>query len=155
MMTASGSRRLPGPSLRVRQALLSRPPNPKGFDAIVSHYVGFFQLIGSPAYPSPEPWMRQRLAMSLRRSYRPRGTARQLVAIAADGDRSALLSQIRMPTQVLHGLADPLVPVAAGRDLAARIPGARLDLVDGMGHDLPMALWPRFADGICAAAGRA
>src|SRR5205807_1841903 len=110
--------------LRVRQALLSRPPNPKSFDAIVSHYVGFFQLIGSPAYPSPEPWMRQRLAMSLRRSYRPRGTARQLVAIAADGDRSPLLSQIGVPTQVLHGLADPLVPCAAGRDLAARIPGA-------------------------------
>ena len=56
--------------------------------------------------------------------------------------------------QVIHGLADPLVPAAAGRDLAARIGNAKLDLVEGMGHDLPVALWPRFADGIGAAASR-
>ena len=93
--------------------------------------------------------------MSVRRSYRPRGTARQLLAIAADGDRSALLSGIKAPTQVLHGLADPLVPAAAGRDLAARIPGARLELIEGMGHDMPIALWPRFVGAIQAAAARA
>src|SRR5258706_2079021 len=115
MMTTSGARRLPGPSFRVRQALLSRPPNPKSFDSIVSHYVEFYKLIGSPGYPSPDPWLRQRLAMSVRRSYRPRGTARQLVAIAADGDRSPLLAQINAPTQGLHRAAGPLVPVAAGR----------------------------------------
>jgi pimeloyl-ACP methyl ester carboxylesterase len=91
----------------------------------------------------------------VRRSYRPRGTVRQLVAIAADGDRSRLLGGIKLPTQVLHGQQDPLVPVAAGHDLAAKIPGAQLDLIDGMGHDLPPALWPRFVAGITAAAGRA
>jgi len=155
MMTSSGSRRLPGPSLKVRSAMLSRPDDPKSFDSIVSHYVGIYKLIGSPGYPAGDEWLRKRLGMSVRRSYRPRGTARQLTAIVADGDRSPMLSQIKLPTQVLHGLADPLVPVAAGRDLAARIPGARLDLIEGMGHDLPMALWPRFADGISAAAARA
>ena len=78
-----------------------------------------------------------------------------MVAIAADGDRSRLLGAIRAPTHVIHGLADPLVPVAAGRDLAARIAGATLDLVEGMGHDLPQPLWPRFVDGIATAAARA
>lgn len=155
MMTTSGSRRLPGPSLRVRGALLSRPANPRNVDGIVSHYVDFYKLIGSPGYPTADEWLKRRLAMSVRRSYRPRGTARQLTAIAADGDRSPLLGQIRVPTQVLHGLADPLVPAAAARDLAARIPGARLDLIEGMGHDLPLALWPRFTQAIEAAASRA
>jgi pimeloyl-ACP methyl ester carboxylesterase len=154
MMTTSGARRLPGPSLRVRGALMSRPAE-STFDGIVSHYVELYKLIGSPGYPAGDAYLRQRLGMSVRRSYRPRGTARQLAAIAADGDRSPLLAGIRVPTQVLHGLADPLVPVAAGRDLAARIPNARLDLVEGMGHDLPVELWPRFTDAIAAAAARA
>jgi len=117
--------------------------------------VQLYKLIGSPGYPSSDDYLHQRMSQSVRRSHRPRGVARQLVAIAADGDRSPWLSQIRVPTQVLHGLDDPLVPVAAGRELAARIPDARLDLVEGMGHDLPQALWPRFADAISAAASRA
>jgi pimeloyl-ACP methyl ester carboxylesterase len=155
MMTSSGARRLPGPSLRVRSAMLSRPADPASFDSIVSHYVELYKLIGSPGYPSTDAWLRQRMAMSVRRSHRPRGVARQLAAIAADGDRSPLLAQVHVPTQVLHGLQDPLVPVAAGRDLAARIAGARLELVEGMGHDLPPPLWPRFVDAIEAAARRA
>jgi pimeloyl-ACP methyl ester carboxylesterase len=154
MMTTSGARRLPGPSLRVRGALLSRPSDPKNFDSIVTHYVELYKLIGSPGYPASDAWLRQRMAQSVRRSHRPRSVARQLVAIAADGDRTPLLTQIKAPTQVLHGTADPLVPVAAGHDLAERIPGARLELIDGMGHDLPVPLWPRFADAISAAASR-
>ena len=155
MMTSSGSRRLPQPAMRVRTAMLSRPDDPKDFDSIVSHYVSIYKLIGSPGYPAGDEWLTKRLSMSVQRSYRPRGTVRQLTAIAADGDRSSLLPRIKAPTQVLHGLADPLVPVEAGRQLASLIPGAKLDLIDGMGHDLPIALWPRFADGISAAASRA
>ena len=155
MMTTTGSRRLPGPSMRVRSAMLSSPEDPRNFDSIVKHYVGIYKLIGSPGYPSGDDWLHKRLSMSVRRSYRPRGTARQLTAIVADGDRSALLGEIKLPTQVLHGLDDPLIPVAAGRDLAARIPGAKLEIVEGMGHDLPVALWPRFADAIGKAAARA
>ncbi len=154
MMTSSGARRLPGPSLKVRGAMLANPADPS-FAGIVEHHVGIYKLIGSPGYPSDDDWLRRRLGMSVRRSYRPRGSARQLTAIVADGDRTALLSHIRAPTQVLHGLDDPLVPVAAGRDLAARIEGARLDIVEGMGHDLPMALWPRFVQAIGEAAARA
>lgn len=155
MMTSSGARRLPGPSMRVRGAMISRPADPKSFDSIVSHYVQIYQLIGSPAYPSGDEWLRRRLSMSVRRSYRPRGTARQLTAIVADGDRSDMLRQIKLPTQIIHGLADPLVPVAAAHDLARSIRDARIDLIEGMGHDLPQPLWPRFVEGIAAAAARA
>jgi pimeloyl-ACP methyl ester carboxylesterase len=155
MMTTSGARNLPGPSLKVRAALISRPKNPRELSSIVEHYVELYGLIGSPAFPVSRDELRERFARSVTRSYRPAGTARQMVAIAADGDRSSLLGAIRIPTQVIHGLADPLVPVAAGRDLGARIPAAALDLVDGMGHDLPQELWPRFVAGIAAAAARA
>jgi pimeloyl-ACP methyl ester carboxylesterase len=155
MMTTSGARRLPGPSLKVRSALISRPNDPRDVASIVEHYVRLYGLIGSPAFPAQPEDLRERLTRSVRRSYRPAGTARQMVAIAADGDRSGLLGSIGAPTHVIHGLADVLVPVAAGRDLAARIPGATLDVIDGMGHDLPAALWPRFVAGIAGAAGRA
>jgi pimeloyl-ACP methyl ester carboxylesterase len=155
MMTSSGARRLPGPSLKVRGAMISRPKDPTNVDSIVAHYVSLYRLIGSPGYPAAEDYLRNRLQMSVRRSYRPAGTARQMVAIAADGDRSPLLARIKAPTQIIHGRQDPLVPVAAGLDLAARIGGAQIDVIDAMGHDLPIPLWPRFAAGIAAAAGRA
>ncbi len=154
MMTSRGARRLPGPSLKVRASLISRPKNPHELTSIVEHYVELYGLIGSPAYPTPKDELRERFRRSVTRSYRPAGTARQMVAIAADGDRSALLGSLRAPTHVLHGLADALIPVPAGRDLAARIAGATLDLVAGMGHDLPEALWPRFVSGIATAAAR-
>lgn len=154
MMTTSGARRLPGPTLKVRKALISRPENPRDIDSVVAHYSGFYRLIGSPAYQPSDAYLHERLGLSVRRSYRPQGTARQMVAIAADGDRSPLLGQIRMPVQIIHGRDDPLVPLPAGRDLAAKIPGAELDVIDGMGHDLPQALWPRFTAGIAQAAAR-
>ncbi len=154
IMTSSGSRRLPGPTLKVRSAMISRPQDPNDVDSVVAHYVKLYRLIGSPGFPADEADLKQRLGHSVRRSYRPQGTARQMVAIAADGNRSKLLAGIKVPTQIIHGKQDPLVPVAAGIDLAAKIPGARIDLIDGMGHDLPAPLWPRFVAGIDAAAGR-
>jgi len=155
IMTSSGSRRLPGPSLKVRSALISRPQDPKNLQSVVEHYVKLYKLIGSPGYPTDDADLHERLGQSVRRSHRPQGTARQMVAIAADGNRTPLLGQIKVPTQVIHGRDDPLVPVAAGHDLAARIAGAELDVIAGMGHDLPVPLWPRFVAGISGAAGRA
>ncbi len=154
MMTTSGARHLPGPTMKARGALMSRP-KASDIDSIVAHYVGLYKTIGSPAYPPGDEWLTKRLNMSVRRSHRPQGTARQMMAIAADGDRTALLGRIKVPTQVLHGAADPLVPVEAGRDLARKISGAEIDVIPGMGHDLPMALWPRFVAGISTAASRA
>ena len=155
MMTSTGARKLPGPSLKVRSAMLARPKNPTDVESVIDHYAALYRLIGSPGYPPADGYVRSRLQISVRRSYRPAGTARQMVAIAADGDRSPLVAQIRVPTQIIHGKADPLVPIAAGHDLAAKIPGAELDVIDGMGHDLPVALWPRFVAGISSAAARA
>ena len=148
IMTNSGARSVPGPSMRVRSALLSRAPNPHDFAAVVERTYQLFRLIGSPAYPAPEAELRERIKDSLRRSMRPRGVLRQLAAIAADNRRAGQLGRIQTPTLIIHGDADPLVPVPAAHDLARRIPTASLDIIPGMGHDLPEPLWPRFVDGI-------
>jgi pimeloyl-ACP methyl ester carboxylesterase len=153
MMTTSGARHLPQPGLDVQRALMRRPDGSDP-EAVVAHLQALLALIGSPAYvPDPER-LRQRLRQNVARAWRPAGTARQLTAVAADGDRSALLPRITAPTRVIHGSADRLVPVAAGHDLAARISGAVADIVPGMGHDLPLQLLPRFADGIAENARR-
>ena len=154
IMTTSGSRRLPGPTRAARRVLLSRPADGRP-ETLVAHSVRVFTVIGSPAF-KPEPGdLLARAAASIARASRPAGTARQLLAIAADGDRTPLLARIQAPTQVIHGVADPLVPVASGRDLARRIPGALGDFIEGMGHDLPQPLLDRIAQGIARNAQRA
>ena len=154
MMTTTGARHLRQPSLKVRGALMGRPEG-RDTDAVVQHFVKVMRLIGSPGYPPDAQALQARLRASVTRAYRPAGTARQLMAVAADGDRGALVRQIRRPTAVIHGRDDPLVPVDAGRELARLIPGAQLDEIPGMGHDLPAELLPRFAATIVQTAARA
>jgi pimeloyl-ACP methyl ester carboxylesterase len=146
MMTSSGARRLPQPSMTLRAAMLEqRAGAAHGVDAEVARLMHLFTLIGSPGYrPDPEA-LKFRLTDSVRRAWRPSGVARQLVAIIADGDRTPLLSRISAPTHIVHGAADPLVPVAAAHDLHAKIAGSTLEIIDGMGHDLPAQLLPRLA----------
>ena len=154
MMTTSGARSLPQAALRVQRALLSRPDGSSA-DAVVAHLEKILRLIGSPAYPAPPVELRAQLHAMVARAWHPAGTARQLAAVGADGDRSAMLSEISAPTHVLHGAADPLVPPAAADDLAAKIPGATLEKVPGMGHDLPAQLFDCFVQAIAGNAARA
>lgn len=136
LMSSSGARGLPGPDPRILKALLGRPPS-NSREAVAEHLVRLLTAIGSPDFRWPEPELRRRVLASLARSYRPAGTMRQLVAVVADSTRAALLPRIGVPTLVIHGKADPLVPYACGEDTARRIPGAQLVGIDGMGHDLP------------------
>lgn len=154
IMTTSGSRRLPQATLAARRVMLGRPAR-NDAESLVDHFARVFNVIGSPAYP-PEPReFRQRMLRNVQRAWRPAGTVRQLVAVAADGDRTPMLGRIQAPTHVIHGEADPLIPVENGRDLARRIRGATSEFIPGMGHDLPAPLMPRLADGIAANAARA
>jgi pimeloyl-ACP methyl ester carboxylesterase len=147
MMTTSGARHLPQPSWRVRRALMSRPMGP-GSDAAVDWIVRVLKVIGSPGHAMDPQLVKARALATVQRAWHPAGSARQLLAVVADGDRSALLPHIQAPTLVIHGVDDPLVPLACGKDLAQRIADARTDFIPGMGHDLPEALLPRFAQGI-------
>lgn len=152
IMTSSGARHLPQARAPVRRALITRPGTAEPA-IVIRHLEQVLRLIGSPAYPPDPQRQRQRLEAMVRRAWRPSGTARQLVAVVADGDRSPLLRRIEVPTFVIHGQEDPLVPVAAAHDLTAKIRGAKLDVVPGMGHDLPLELLPRIAADIAEIAG--
>jgi pimeloyl-ACP methyl ester carboxylesterase len=136
IMSSSGAKGLPGPTATVFKAMMRKPA---GSDeaSVVQYFQDFFQVVASPAFPMPVDEMRAKIRLAYRRSYRPVGTQRQMLAVVTDTGRAALLSRIACPTLVLHGRADPLVPFANGEDTARRIPGAQLKGIDGMGHDLP------------------
>ncbi|THC46809.1 alpha/beta fold hydrolase [Massilia sp. Mn16-1_5] len=140
IMSSSGKRGLPGPTPAAREALLRKPANPDDVESIIDTAVSLQQAIGSPVYPTPEKQLRRRAARALRRCYCPAGTARQMLAVNAAPERGELLRAITVPTLVIHGAADPLVPLACGEDTANQIPGARLEVIQGMGHDLPSQL---------------
>lgn len=153
MMTTSGARALPRPSWAMQRTLLSRPRGP-GTNAAVDWIVHMLRTIGSPGYPPDLQALRARALESVQRAWHPAGSARQLLAIVADGDRTPLLQRITAPTRIVHGMADPLVPLACGQHLAQHIARAETDFIPGMGHDLPDALLERFAQGIAHNAGR-
>jgi pimeloyl-ACP methyl ester carboxylesterase len=141
IMTGAGKRIASVPRLRALGALLSRPPRDR--DAFIKTVQKTFEVIGSPDYPPDAERLRAVIAASFDRGHNPAGAARQLHAITAAGDRTSRLRAVRAPSVVIHGTRDPLVRPVAGRLLAKAIPDARLELIEGMGHDLPAQLWPR------------
>lgn len=156
IMSTSGNRSLPGPQPKVLRALLW--PRSRNTAIAISRGVAFFRMVNGRGYPASDAELRARVERGVRRSYRPDGLTRQLLAILAAPSRVRTLRGIRAPTLVLHGDEDPLVPVAAGEDTAANVPGARLRIVKGMGHFIPEALVPLLAEEIaqhCSAAEEA
>ncbi|MBV8106965.1 MAG: alpha/beta hydrolase [Hyphomicrobiales bacterium] len=110
--------------------------------------IEFFHLVGGSGYPPTEAELQAKVGRSVRRSYRPDGLARQLIAIQTAPSRVRALRRVKSPTLVLHGSEDPLIPMAGGEDTASNISGARLRIVPGMGHFLPEALVPLLVDEI-------
>ena len=153
IMSTTGSRRVGHPSLKAFGLMLSKPP--RGREETVERVVKTFRLIGSPGYPFEEERIRELAGLSYDRGHSEAGVVRQMHAVTASGDRTRALHTVRVPTAVIHGKRDPLVHPSGGRATARAVPGARLKLVDGMGHDLPPALWPDFAAEIAANAARA
>ena len=139
VFSTTGHPKLPAARKEALQALVTRPKSTQE-EALVDHGIYLARTIGSPAYPSPEDRLRERVLTSVRRSFYPEGPTRHLSAIVADGDRSAMLRDVRVPTLVLHGEDDPLVPCEGGRHTAECIPGAKLRTIPGWGHDLPLDL---------------
>ena len=150
IMSSSGRRKATQPRPDAKRALLSRPVDPTDPASVVEHLVCVFGAIGSPGFPTDPEALREQVSRNVRRGYHPAGVTRQLVAIIASGDRRRSLRKIAAPTLVIHGADDPLVPVEGGRDTARHIAGARLMVIDGMGHDLPPGLQPILVDAIAA-----
>jgi pimeloyl-ACP methyl ester carboxylesterase len=126
-----------------------------GRDAYVRGSATMWRLIGSPAYPQTTQAVESRAAETFDRGVSTSGVMRQMLAVLTQPNRSHRLHGVRVPTLVIHGMADKMVHVSGGRATAAAIPGAELLLVDGMGHDLPPALFDTFAGAIRSTADRA
>jgi pimeloyl-ACP methyl ester carboxylesterase len=145
IMSTSGCRSLPSPDKKITLHMVRRPKNADP-DALLEYALRTWHLIGSPGFRPTRDALLKKLAASYQRSYYPQGHARQMAAIIASGDRVEVLKQIKAPTLVIHGKDDALVPVTGGIDTARLVPDAKLELIDGMGHDLPQALLPYFVE---------
>ncbi len=135
-------------------AVLFQPPA-RSREEAVDRAVAGARVIGSPGFPMDEEAIRDVAARAFDRGYDPRGIARQLAAVQASGDRTEALRALRVPTLVIHGEEDPLIPATGGRATAAAIEGAELLTIPGMGHDLPGGVWTRIADAIAGLVARA
>ena len=144
IMSTTGSRRLRFPRWRAFGTLMAKPPSNR--EGYVEQAVRTFKVIGSPAYPMDEPHFRAVVGHAYDRCFHPPGVARQLHAINCSGDRTGALRRLDLPAVVVHGTADPLVRLSGGKATARAIPGARLHLVEGMGHDLPRQLHGELAE---------
>jgi pimeloyl-ACP methyl ester carboxylesterase len=153
IMSNTGARLNGRPALRVLPVFLKRAPRSR--DGYIEHTVKLFEAIGSPGFERDEAHFRTMLGRAYDRGIDPAGSGRQLAAILADGDRAPQLRALDVPALVIHGTADPLIHPSGGKATAKAIPGARLLLIEGMGHDLPRAAWPRIVDAIADNAARA
>jgi pimeloyl-ACP methyl ester carboxylesterase len=158
IMSSSGDPRLPQARPGAGEALVAPRPAQSDREASIQFGMNVIRAIGSPGYPPPEPELRAKIERAFDRSHYPAGVARQMVGILASGCRVELLKTIRVPTLVLHGEDDPLVPLEAGKDTARHVPGAVLKTIPGWGHDIPTPLIPILVEHIashCEKADRA
>jgi pimeloyl-ACP methyl ester carboxylesterase len=146
IMSTTGSRWRGQPAFSVYRYLL-RPP-PRDRDGYVERAAAVFGLVGSTGFDRDEQYIRERAARAYDRGFDVRAGGRQLGAIIASGDRTRMLRRIKAPTLVIHGTVDKMIRPSGGRATAKSIPGARLMMIEGMGHDLPRGAWPRLLDAI-------
>lgn len=146
LMTTSGAALLPGPSLAVARHML-RPRRVRRSDP-VEEGVQTLRLVQGPRYRDSEDAMRMRITRSVERAFYPEGTHRQFLAVAGSPSWTSRLHEISQPTLVVHGSSDPLIRPACGRSLARRIKGSSLDIVSGLGHDIPESASTRLMQSI-------
>jgi len=146
IMSSTGNPSLPQAKPEAMAVLMTPPPTDRAgsLDAAVRTW----RTIGSPGFPFDEAKIRERAGRLYDRNFHPQGVARQLAAIVGHGSRVEKLKHVTTPTLVIHGAADPLVPLEGGRDTARAIPGAELLVIEGMGHDLPEGAWPQLVGAI-------
>ena len=132
---------LPPPGFKQLLSLVTGPPPDASRDVIIENSVRVAKLNGSPAYPTPEEQVRAEAIELYDRAYYPAGIARQFDAILGSGSLLHHDRRISAPTVVLHGTADRLMRPAGGRAVARAIAGARLVLIEGVGHEIPEPVW--------------
>jgi pimeloyl-ACP methyl ester carboxylesterase len=123
-------------------------PVPDGREAYIEHHVNMWRKLWSPGFPFEEKRLRALMAESYDRSYYPQGMARQSAAVLAHGYPKTSIASIKAPTLVIHGNKDPFMSLEGGKETAKLIQGAKLLIIEGMGHDMPKETWPKMIDAI-------
>ena len=145
--SSTGDPKDPLPKPEIMQIALTPTPEERG--AYIEYYMKFFNAIAGPRFPHDQEWLREHAGQAYDRSFSPQGVIRQWTAIMTQKDRKPALASLSTPTLVIHGSDDPLVNVECGRNTAAAIPGAKLMIIDGMGHDRPHGgAWPKIVEAI-------
>ena len=148
IMSNTGNRWRGQPALGIYRFLLRQAPEDRA--GFIEHIARIYQAIGSRGLPQDDDIVRDIAARSYDRAHDPTAPGRQLGAIILSGDRTGQLRRITAPTLVIHGTTDRMVRKSGGKATARAIPGARLEMIEGMGHDLPRAAWPRLIELISA-----
>ena len=146
IMSSTGEPDLPPPTPEALAVLTT--PAPTDREGYIGSSVEGWKVLSGPKFPPDEKLLREHAGLKFDRGLHPAGVARQMAAILASGGRRESLKSVTTPTLVIHGDADPLVPVEGGVDTADAIPGAELIIMEGMGHNLPDELWPQLIDAI-------
>ncbi|MDZ7827855.1 MAG: alpha/beta fold hydrolase [Gammaproteobacteria bacterium] len=147
IMSSSGNSELPPPSEDAAAVLVTAPPD-NDRASLIEHTRKTWDVVGGPHHAFQRGGHRPARRGRRRPAQNPEGFTRQLAAIVADGSRVQRLGSVQVPTLVVHGEADPLIPPEAGKDTAQAIPDARLELIPEMGHDLPEPLIPDLVERI-------
>ena len=145
MMSTTGNMQVGQPSPEVLREVFSGPPAITR-DEVIQQMIRSQRAVGSPGYPSDENEITVRAGRAYDRCYDPVGTARQAVATVASGDRTERLRHLKVPTLVIHGLADRMCHISGGRATAEAVPGAELIQIEAMGHNLPPGLRSQLAE---------
>ncbi len=139
----------------IDSAAISLVSPPRERQANIEYTVKGMRELAGPGIAFDEKRARRMAAALYDRCFCPEGAARQFLALLASGDRRPALAKLTLPTLVIHGECDPLVPLEHGKDTARAVPGAELLIIEGMGHNLPREVWPRIVAAIAAHTRRA
>jgi pimeloyl-ACP methyl ester carboxylesterase len=146
IMSTTGNPKVPPPTREATAVLMAPPPATR--EEYLERFAQTWKVLRVGSFPEDEKLDRSRAERSYERGLNPAGVARQLRAILASGSRKERLASVKAPTLVIHGTVDPLVRPEGGKDTAASIPGAKLLMIDGMGHAIPLPMWPEIIDAI-------
>lgn len=146
IMSTTGNPKVPPPTREAATLLMAPPPATR--EEYLARFAQTWKMLRVGSFPEDEALDRSRAERCFERGLNPAGVGRQLRAILASGSRKQRLASVKAPTLVIHGTVDPLVRPEGGRDTAASIPGAELLMIEGMGHALPIPMWPQVIDAI-------
>ena len=146
IMSTTGNPKVPRPTREATAVLMAPPVTTR--EEYIARFGETWKVLRAGSFPEDEALDRSRAERTFERGLNPAGVGRQLRAILASGSRQQRLGSVKAPTLVIHGTVDPLVHPEGGKDTAASIPGAKLLMIEGMGHALPTRMWPEIISAI-------